>query len=64
MYWAAEGIKIEACGLDGKRGNCMRLIVTAGARVRITVPILLGMDNEIVFPTKDTPVPTIYLKHM
>ena len=64
--WAAEGINIEACGLDGKWGNCMGLVVTAGARVRIsTYPFGHAQrTQEFVFPTKDPPVPTIYLKHM
>ena len=63
--WAAEGIKIEACGPSGNWGKCMALMVTPGARVRITYPFGFGQrTREIVFPSNDPSVPTIYLEHM
>ena len=63
--WAAEGIKIDAYGPSGQWGECRMLIVTPGARVRITYPFGDGQrTHEIVFPFTDPSMPTTYLEHM
>ena len=51
--------------LDREWGKCMGLVVLPRARVRITYPFGYGQrTRELVFPSNDSSVSTIYLENM